>query len=618
MHSFDFASIIPLVLTSILPIDDASMKLHMSMLLSPLLLSLADYVWPYMAILRQFFTQNQIILSDGSNNDHGDALYDSVEEYLVKRYTQDIKTYRVKSHHGTTSLAADNVLPMQFTVTTDAGQSINVQMDTSESKRRIIFTSKLSPADMHEYIKSIASQNTVCNNKLTIFRSMLSTASKKKEASAYWDITRAKTNKTRNNTIYSRETEVELFDDIQWWSESEAWYAQRGIPYKRSYFLEGLPGTGKTSVAKIVANKYSMPIFALDLGAATSNSQLTALSAEINSFARDKRYILLIEDLDRSSLFTSNRRRRRGWDDDDDESSGQQSDLTMDCFLSFLDGVVEANGCLCFITANDRSVLEMHPAVCRPGRIDKTITFGNCTTDQCRRLLELFYGEEGVALALEQGEYDLDRLSVTPADMVKAMQCASQAGVNVDQMPAEVMCASVLTKLGALAHNDGSTGEQQHEPMSDDAKSSGKRTLRNPIGRLQRLARNPIGRLQRQSERALADVRRGAIARRKLDRLKDRIISMSATIETRTKKAELMAQATRALLQAAKNQVPNDKKGKRMLKPKMPKPKMQKPKVKTTKKVASTATTVQTVATTVATTVPTHGRVTRATAKLVT
>jgi chaperone BCS1 len=594
MHAFDLTSIVPLLLTNVLPIDDASMKLHLSMLLSPLLLALSERIWPYMAILRQFFTHNQVVLSDGSNDDHGDALFDSVEEYLVKRYTQNIKTYKVKSHHGITTLAADNVLPMQFTIVTDAGHSIDVQMDSAgesgRSKRRIIFSSRMSPADIHEYIKTIAAQNTVCHNRLTIYRSMLSAPTQKKEASAYWDVTRAKTNKTRNNTIYSRETEVELFDDIHWWSESEAWYAQRGIPYKRSYFLEGLPGTGKTSVAKIVANKYGMPIFALDLGAATSNSQLTALSAEINSFARDKRYILLIEDLDRSALFAgSGRRRRRGWDDDDEEGGGRRNDLTMDCFLSFLDGVVEAHGCLCFITANDRSVLEAHPAVCRPGRIDKTISFGNCTAEQCRRLLELFYGTEAVANVLDASvgmdgttddkpRYNLERLCVTPADMVKAMQCASQAGINADQQPANVMCATVLSKLGALARTDGSTQEDQSESMSDENVSSRRHALQKlSLARVRR-RRTPIERLKWQSLRAIRDMHRGATASRQLSRIRDRIDRMSEAIETRTKKAETMAQATRALLQAAKSQLaPSKAKGPKAAKTKA----AAKPKTKT-------------------------------------
>lgn len=43
------------------------------------------------------------------------------------------------------------------------------------------------------------------------------------------------------------------------------WYSQRGIPYTRSYILEGPPGTGKTSLVHAIAGEFGMDIYTVSL-----------------------------------------------------------------------------------------------------------------------------------------------------------------------------------------------------------------------------------------------------------------------------------------------------------------------------------------------------------------
>ena len=48
---------------------------------------------------------------------------------------------------------------------------------------------------------------------------------------------------------------------------SEDWYAERGIPYRRGYLLYGVPGSGKSSLVAALAGELDLNIYALSLSA---------------------------------------------------------------------------------------------------------------------------------------------------------------------------------------------------------------------------------------------------------------------------------------------------------------------------------------------------------------
>ena len=85
-----------------------------------------------------------------------------------------------------------------------------------------------------------------------------------------------------------------LLADAQEFLDSEPWYAQRGIPYRRVYLLHGPPGTGKTSFVTALAGELRLSIYMVLLSSPRlTDEMLTDLLSEAAP-----RSILLLEDVD--------------------------------------------------------------------------------------------------------------------------------------------------------------------------------------------------------------------------------------------------------------------------------------------------------------------------------
>lgn len=166
-----------------------------------------------------------------------------------------------------------------------------------------------------------------------------------------------------------------------------------------------MPGTGKTSSIKAIANKYGLPIFNVDLESIKTNAQLTTLMNDIIYEVPDKPYILAIEDIDRHDMF------KRSW-----AYEGRKHKVTMQCLLNVIDGVVESHGRILFITCNDKSRIEKVRALIRPGRIDRIVEIGHVDGYQATKLICNYFSVDC--------KIDDDNVNeeVTPAELIKKMQ----------------------------------------------------------------------------------------------------------------------------------------------------------------------------------------------------
>ncbi|KAJ8082543.1 hypothetical protein PM082_008398 [Marasmius tenuissimus] len=205
-----------------------------------------------------------------------------------------------------------------------------------------------------------------------------------------------------------------LLEDARDFLSSKAWYAERGIPFRRGYLLYGAPGSGKTSLIHSMAGELGLDVYIVSLS--RSGLDDNSLSELINELP--ERCIALMEDVD--AAFT------HGVSRDSNSSSTPTattsevaplppppsgaapvptpSRLSLSGLLNALDGVGAQEGRILFATTNKYSSLD--PALCRPGRMDLHIEFKLASKYQAKELFARFYNprEEHHEDEKEEGE----------------------------------------------------------------------------------------------------------------------------------------------------------------------------------------------------------------------
>jgi hypothetical protein len=167
------------------------------------------------------------------------------------------------------------------------------------------------------------------------------------------------------STIYLDDNiKLQIKNDISKFIDNESEYALFGIPYKRTYMITGVPGSGKTSIIKALCNEFNKNLCILSVNKDFDNS--TILSAFRNM--RENSF-LLIEDID--CLF--------------EKREHKDSPLiTFSSFLNVLDGVLYKHGLICFITTNHPELLDQ--ALLRSGRMDLIFKIDYPSKNDIKRL----------------------------------------------------------------------------------------------------------------------------------------------------------------------------------------------------------------------------------------
>ena len=174
---------------------------------------------------------------------------------------------------------------------------------------------------------------------------------------------------------------IDVYDEICKWKNSEKWYRDRNIPWRRGVLFYGKPGTGKSSLAKALAYDLDVPVYVFDLST-MSNDELVSNWNRMKGFVP---CISLIEDID--GVFEGR----------DNKLKDFGGGLTFDCLLNCLSGIDSNDGVFTIVTTNRVDTLDEAIGVprtdkhingtfisTRPGRIDRAIEL--CILDEeCRR-----------------------------------------------------------------------------------------------------------------------------------------------------------------------------------------------------------------------------------------
>ena len=169
----------------------------------------------------------------------------------------------------------------------------------------------------------------------------------------------------------------ELVQEAKRWNETESWHRDRGLPWRRGYLLHGQPGTGKTALARAIAEDLDLPIFVFDLATLKNDELLKAW----NQMLAEVPCMALIEDIDAVFEGRTNVAVKQG------------PSLTFDCLLNCLDGVQRADGLMVMISTNHLDKVD--PAIgqpggmgSRPGRIDRVVSMSTLDESGRRKLAE--------------------------------------------------------------------------------------------------------------------------------------------------------------------------------------------------------------------------------------
>lgn len=379
--------LVPIVM-SILPIEDTGVKMQIGIVLTELLsqINLGQQFSKIFNVCRK----KHITIPNRTRDRAHNPLFDKMQEYLSSKFVEELESCELVPKNGDIEFNITELSGKKFNDTFEElnGSTHKLEIYVEQTKadpysnqsavcHQIVIKSKTANSNViRAFVRKIAQSQAKIVNVIKIYRPMVR-GKKKEEKTLEWERMVVKSNKTITNTVYSEEIEKEFFNDVERFMNREEWYARLGIPYKRGYFLYSTPGQGKTSIAKILANQYDIPVFCLDLTIVSDNDSLNNIMNDINFYVNNQKYILLIEDAERNQFMNPRY---------------HEPKLSMDCFLNAIDGVSEPHGRILIMTANDPECILSNKALVRPGRIDKILQLKSCDKYQIKKMYELFYG----------------------------------------------------------------------------------------------------------------------------------------------------------------------------------------------------------------------------------
>lgn len=221
-------------------------------------------------------------------------------------------------------------------------------------------------------------------------RMMISSAPKQ----LTFTMTQFHSNKQFSN-IYGKEVR-NIEQRVNFFKNNKKWYDSKGIPYQLGLLLSGIPGSGKTSAIRAIANLTKRHIINVNFSNITTATQLKNLfySEKLHvytdsSLANTQSYhipieqrLYVLEEIDAIGDILKQR------------TSGSSSEptindeLTLMEILTVLDGTMEIPGRILIMTSNHPEVLDR--ALIRPGRIDLTVKFTYATQELIVEMYEAY------------------------------------------------------------------------------------------------------------------------------------------------------------------------------------------------------------------------------------
>ena len=258
------------------------------------------------------------------------------------------------------------------------------------------------------------------------------------------------TTKTFKNIVSDHVPEVEK--RIDFFTSNKSYYEENGIPYSLGFLFHGKSGCGKTSTLKAIAEKTKRHIKEIPLNQIKSKEALleifynqkirsqnvlqsntifvldeidkidTVISkddkSEISTNDTHSKIIDLLEQTDKVTSSNLKNQMMKMVENDKDT-------LTLADVLNIMDGMLELNGCIIVMIANDIS--KLREELIRPGRIDMIVEFNKCTGKNLLKLVKNHYNLPDYKLPDKYKLIDINKLW-TPAEIQNI--CLINSSIN--------------------------------------------------------------------------------------------------------------------------------------------------------------------------------------------
>jgi AAA+ superfamily predicted ATPase len=183
---------------------------------------------------------------------------------------------------------------------------------------------------------------------------------------------------------------------VKFFQENESWYKKKGIPYHLGLLFSGIPGTGKTSAIKAIANYTNRHIINVHLKNIRTKEQLFNLLTEDTIEIYDnkelknlnipiEKRLYVLEEIDCFGDIVL----KRNLKSNKKVNNNNPLEITLGDILTILDGNVEYPGRIVIITSNHPEKLD--PALLRGGRIDLKVNYTYCKTSEIIEYIEFYY-----------------------------------------------------------------------------------------------------------------------------------------------------------------------------------------------------------------------------------
>lgn len=216
-----------------------------------------------------------------------------------------------------------------------------------------------------------------------------------------------------------------ILSKVDFFLKNKDWYFKNGVPYTLGICLHGVPGTGKTSFIKALANFTKRHILVISLKLITTRSNLEAIFyrewyGNTLSTIKFEDKIIVFEDIDCLGEIVWERSKKQEEKPEPKPKKDMQTmttaelkelfktnprdfmddPLTLDDILNVMDGVREASGRIMVVTTNHYDKLDA--ALKRPGRIDINVELGCASRETIGKIYKHYFGHDMEAKELNK------------------------------------------------------------------------------------------------------------------------------------------------------------------------------------------------------------------------